>query len=148
VVLSQESQSQWQQRDYKSFNPGVGWDDVDWSSAPAIQVCDLPPAQHPQAADPAGCRGARARLQLAAEDTEVSALEVAQQSGCSSASTAVCNLQDVPVTSAITDPPAGASIDPDEDEVTLKGYAWSGRCTPTASKPVSEYFTRLRCMAG
>jgi Mo-co oxidoreductase dimerisation domain len=37
-------------------------------------------------------------------------------------------LQDVPVTSAITDPPAGASIDPDEDEVTLKGYAWSGRC--------------------
>jgi sulfite oxidase len=66
----QESQSQWQQRDYKSFNPGVGWDDVDWSSAPAIQ--------------------------------------------------------DVPVTSAITDPPAGASIDPDEDEVSLKGYAWSG----------------------
>lgn len=34
----QESQSQWQQRDYKSFNPGVGWDDVDWSSAPAIQA--------------------------------------------------------------------------------------------------------------
>jgi len=24
--------------DYKLFNPGVGWDDVDWSSAPAIQV--------------------------------------------------------------------------------------------------------------
>lgn len=45
VVLSQESQSQWQQRDYKSFNPGVGWDDVDWSSAPAIQVC------HPMVVD-------------------------------------------------------------------------------------------------
>lgn len=54
-------------------------------------------------------------------------------------------LQDVPVTSAITDPPAGASIDPDEDEVTLKGYAWSGRCAPASSRPVSE---PLRHMAG
>lgn len=35
--------------------------------------------------------------------------------------------QDVPVTSAITDPPAGSALDPDEDEVTLRGYAWSGR---------------------
>ena len=25
------------QKDYKSFSPSVGWDDVDWSSAPAIQ---------------------------------------------------------------------------------------------------------------
>ena len=64
MVLSQESQSQWQQRDYKSFNPGVGWDDVDWSSAPAIQVCHLPPAQHPQAADPAGCREAASACSL------------------------------------------------------------------------------------
>ena len=48
-------------------------------------------------------------------------------------------VQDVPVTSAITDPPAGASIDPDEDEVTLKGYAWSGRCTPATSKAVAMH---------
>lgn len=26
--------------DYKPFNPGVGWDDVDYSSTPAIQVKD------------------------------------------------------------------------------------------------------------
>ncbi len=28
----------WQQRDYKSFSPGVDWDSVDWATAPAIQV--------------------------------------------------------------------------------------------------------------
>ncbi len=42
VPARRESQSQWQQKDYKSFNPGVGWDDVDWSSAPAIQVTMRP----------------------------------------------------------------------------------------------------------
>lgn len=38
IPSRQESQSQWQQKDYKSFNPAVGPDTVDWSSAPAIQV--------------------------------------------------------------------------------------------------------------
>jgi sulfite oxidase len=33
----EESQSHWQQKDYKSFSPNVDWDNVDWSSAPAIQ---------------------------------------------------------------------------------------------------------------
>ncbi|KIW12958.1 hypothetical protein PV08_08145 [Exophiala spinifera] len=38
VVLSEEeSQSQWQQRDYKCFGPNQASMDVDWSSAPAIQ---------------------------------------------------------------------------------------------------------------
>lgn len=38
VVLSdKESPSHWQQKDYKSFNPSVDWDNVDWTSAPAIQ---------------------------------------------------------------------------------------------------------------
>ena len=30
--------------------------------------------------------------------------------------------------SAITDPPSGSTIDPDEEEVVVRGYAWSGRC--------------------
>lgn len=62
-------------------------------------------------------------------------------------------VQDVPVTSAITDPPAGASIDPDEDEVTLKGYAWSGRCAPAPSKAFSmhgwlRWAPPMFCLAG
>lgn len=39
ILLSpEESSSHWQQKDYKSFNPQVDWDTVDWTSAPAIQV--------------------------------------------------------------------------------------------------------------
>ena len=39
VVASQEEcNSHWQQKDYKSFNPSVDWNTVDWTSAPAIQV--------------------------------------------------------------------------------------------------------------
>ncbi|KIW95238.1 uncharacterized protein Z519_03822 [Cladophialophora bantiana CBS 173.52] len=38
IVLSEEeSQSQWQRRDYKCFGPNKTAKDVDWSSAPAIQ---------------------------------------------------------------------------------------------------------------
>lgn len=33
----EESESHWQQRDYKSFSPAVDWDNVKWESAPAIQ---------------------------------------------------------------------------------------------------------------
>ena len=41
IVLSdEESQSQWQQRDYKCFGPNQGGKEVDWTSAPAIQ--DMP----------------------------------------------------------------------------------------------------------
>ena len=36
-VSDEESQSQWQQRDYKCFGPNQGPEDVDWASAPAIQ---------------------------------------------------------------------------------------------------------------
>lgn len=32
-----ESQSHWQQKDYKSFNPSIDWSTVDWSSSYAIQ---------------------------------------------------------------------------------------------------------------
>lgn len=46
-VSKNESESHWQQNDYKSFNPSADWDKVDWSSAPAIQempvtsvICD------------------------------------------------------------------------------------------------------------
>lgn len=39
LTSREESGSHWQQHDYKSFSPSVDWDTVDWSSAPAIQVC-------------------------------------------------------------------------------------------------------------
>lgn len=35
-------------------------------------------------------------------------------------------IQDLPVTSAICDPAEGAVISADDEEITLKGYAWSG----------------------
>ncbi|MCJ8744448.1 hypothetical protein PDJAM_G00118830 [Pangasius djambal] len=71
IVLSEEeSQSHWQQNDYKGFSPGTDWDTVDFKSAPAIQ--------------------------------------------------------ELPVQSAITNLADGSSIDRDMEEVTVKGYAWSG----------------------
>jgi sulfite oxidase len=36
-VSKQESQSQWQQGDYKGFSPSTNWDNVDFSKSPAIQ---------------------------------------------------------------------------------------------------------------
>ncbi|XP_015264182.1 PREDICTED: sulfite oxidase, mitochondrial [Gekko japonicus] len=36
-VGPEESQSHWQQKDYKGFSPAVTWDNVDFSKAPAIQ---------------------------------------------------------------------------------------------------------------
>lgn len=33
-----ESDGFWQQRDYKNFSPSTDWDNVDFGSAPAIQV--------------------------------------------------------------------------------------------------------------
>ncbi|KYO39347.1 sulfite oxidase, mitochondrial [Alligator mississippiensis] len=67
-VSTEESPSHWQRNDYKGFSPGVDWDTVDYTTAPAIQ--------------------------------------------------------ELPVTSAITDPPPGATVA--SSEVTVKGYAWSG----------------------
>mmetsp|Transcript_1753 Transcript_1753/g.3903 ORF Transcript_1753/g.3903 Transcript_1753/m.3903 type:complete len:601 (+) Transcript_1753:230-2032(+) len=40
IVASGESQSHWQQNDYKAFHCSVTWDDADFSSLPAIQ--DMP----------------------------------------------------------------------------------------------------------
>lgn len=37
ITSAQESDSFWQQRDYKAFSPGVNWDNVDWDAAPPIQ---------------------------------------------------------------------------------------------------------------
>jgi sulfite oxidase len=72
---AEESTSFWQQNDYKSFSPNVDWDNVDWTSSPAIQ--------------------------------------------------------NMPVTSAITEPAPGrvheVPRDGDDDlRVPVKGYAWSG----------------------
>ncbi|KAK9817424.1 hypothetical protein WJX74_000342 [Apatococcus lobatus] len=37
IISKEESQSHWQQHDYKSFSPNTDYDTVDWDSAPAIQ---------------------------------------------------------------------------------------------------------------
>lgn len=37
IVSEEESQSHWQQKDYKGFAPNVDWDTVDFSKSPAIQ---------------------------------------------------------------------------------------------------------------
>eukprot|EP00245_Coleochaete_scutata_P010478 TRINITY_DN3671_c0_g2_i1.p1 TRINITY_DN3671_c0_g2~~TRINITY_DN3671_c0_g2_i1.p1 ORF type:complete len:580 (+),score=104.36 TRINITY_DN3671_c0_g2_i1:155-1741(+) len=37
VAGAEESTSQWQQHDYKSFSPNVDWHNVDWTSAPSLQ---------------------------------------------------------------------------------------------------------------
>lgn len=46
-MSKEESQSQWQQGDYKGFSPSTNWDNVDFSKSPAIQempvvsaICD------------------------------------------------------------------------------------------------------------
>ncbi|XP_012223633.1 sulfite oxidase, mitochondrial [Linepithema humile] len=46
-ISKKESQSQWQQGDYKGFSPSTDWDNVDFSKSPAIQempvisaICD------------------------------------------------------------------------------------------------------------
>ncbi|KAK9824449.1 hypothetical protein WJX72_010318 [[Myrmecia] bisecta] len=41
VASKEESSSHWQQKDYKSFSPNVDWDNVDWSSAPALQETNV-----------------------------------------------------------------------------------------------------------
>ena len=37
VVSENESDSHWQQNDYKGFGPGIDWDNLDYSKSPAIQ---------------------------------------------------------------------------------------------------------------
>lgn len=37
IVSSKESDSHWQQNDYKGFSPSTDWDTVDFSKSPAIQ---------------------------------------------------------------------------------------------------------------
>ncbi|XP_051865408.1 sulfite oxidase, mitochondrial isoform X2 [Pristis pectinata] len=70
VVSKEESKSHWQVNDYKGFSPSVNWDNVDFSSAPAIQ--------------------------------------------------------ELPIQSVITVPSNGQQLSSDMDEITVKGYAWSG----------------------
>lgn len=45
IVASEESQSHWQQNDYKAFNNSTTWETADFSSLPAIQV-DPKPHEH------------------------------------------------------------------------------------------------------
>lgn len=68
TTSDKESASFWQQKDYKTFNPSIDWDSVEWEKSPAIQS--------------------------------------------------------MPVTSLICEPAQGSTID--DDEVSVKGYAWSG----------------------
>jgi sulfite oxidase len=70
VASDKESDSHWQQKDYKSFSPSTDWDTVDWGAAPAIQ--------------------------------------------------------ELPVNSAIIQPTTHDSLTLDDDELVVKGYAYSG----------------------
>lgn len=69
VLSNDESESHWQQRDYKGFNSSVDWHNVDFSKSKSIQL--------------------------------------------------------LPVQSAICEPEDGEVLEED-DEVTVRGYAWSG----------------------
>lgn len=58
VASDKESQSFWQQNDYKLFSPSVDWDTVDFKSSPAIQgtnvqgvICDPAPNSTVKASD-------------------------------------------------------------------------------------------------
>lgn len=72
IVSDSESDSHWQQNDYKGFNPSVDWDTVDFKKSPAIQ--------------------------------------------------------ELPVISAICSPvsESTAKLDPKNNTLNVKGYAWSG----------------------
>lgn len=37
IVSEKESDSHWQQNDYKGFSPSTDWDSVDFTKSPAIQ---------------------------------------------------------------------------------------------------------------
>ena len=71
----------WQQRDYKGFSPSINWDNVDFSTAPAIQ--------------------------------------------------------ELPVQSLICSPKNGSSVQDGEEEIGLKGIAWSGGGRPIVRVDVS-----------
>lgn len=52
VVSTEESNSHWQQNDYKGFSPSTDWDTVDFTKSPAIQelpvisaICKPTPGQ-------------------------------------------------------------------------------------------------------
>eukprot|EP00921_Rhytidocystis_pertsovi_P014674 GHVQ01023652.1.p1 GENE.GHVQ01023652.1~~GHVQ01023652.1.p1 ORF type:complete len:663 (+),score=65.64 GHVQ01023652.1:365-2353(+) len=71
VVLSDdESQSFWQQNDYRVFSPSVDWEHVNWRRAPSIQ--------------------------------------------------------EYPVQSGICEPRDGTALSDDDEDLTVRGYAWSG----------------------
>eukprot|EP00891_Asterochloris_glomerata_P006279 jgi/Astpho2/6279/e_gw1.00088.31.1_t len=64
IASKDESQSHWQQSDYKSFSPSVDWDNVDWNSAPAIQetpvtsaICEPKPGEKVDAGHEVPVRG-------------------------------------------------------------------------------------------
>ncbi|CEM13750.1 unnamed protein product [Vitrella brassicaformis CCMP3155] len=95
IISEEESQSFWQQNDYRVFSPSVDWDRVDWRKAPAIQ--------------------------------------------------------EYPVQSAVCDPMDGSIVPPDQEDVTVKGYAWSGggraiiRVDVTIDGGVTWHEANLRC---
>lgn len=62
TVSKLESDSHWQQNDYKSFSPNIDWETVDFKTAPAIQnmpvtsaICSPNPDNHEIKFTPDGC---------------------------------------------------------------------------------------------
>ncbi|XP_044257778.1 sulfite oxidase [Tribolium madens] len=70
IVSEKESDSHWQQNDYKGFSPSTDWDTVDFTKSPAIQ--------------------------------------------------------ELPVISAICQPSEGETVQLEDGQILVKGYAWSG----------------------
>ena len=74
ILAEDESQSQWQQRDYKCFGPNQAAKDVDWSTAPAIQETPVQSAITSIKKFPPNRSGGRKRS--ADSETEEDAVEI------------------------------------------------------------------------
>lgn len=68
-VSKEESQSQWQQGDYKGFSPSTNWDNVDFSKSPAIQEMPVVSAIcEPQNSDVVEIKNGKIRVKGKSED--------------------------------------------------------------------------------
>lgn len=123
-----ESQGFWQQRDYKNFSPSTDWDNVDFDSAPAIQVGEVEIRK----------MGMRKRREGESDggstycgDTALARGRVASLCLPEPRLTLCTPLhfsvwQDMPIQSAIATVEGGLEGEEEGGPLTIKGYAYSG----------------------